>query len=196
MPARNGRPERWVEIRSRTIPSGSLAGGRIDQYLDVTRLRQAGDFDESLQECRDQVRELERELRTLGRAHGSGPAPEGKKQDLADLLRTRMPALFQTLASEYRDILDEAIEKRIYRVEERHSSPMHALADRLADLDCDHHDAMEIHRAVLKKIRVEVSPQKISPYIEEGYLLLIELLGFMVSSYRNRVPAGQNPEPG
>ena len=37
-----GRQERWLEHWSRPIPKGRYAGGRIDHYVDITRVREVG----------------------------------------------------------------------------------------------------------------------------------------------------------
>ena len=62
------------------------------------------------------------------------------------------------------------------------------MADELGFLKAGPRDVVQIHRAVLKKKTREVVIAKAQAYAEEGRLLALELMGHLVSYYRDNLP--------
>lgn len=190
LPAEN-RQERWLEYRSEPIRSGLFAGGRIDHYYDGTELKQAEQA--KLQLMEERIRELEADLNALERvarppkaavtAHLMGVVP---LKDSADL--------FAELIKEYGNIMDEALERRIYKTDQSLSEPLVNLAGRLGFMKATPRDVVELHSEALQQKSRSVPPSKIRGYLEEGHLLLVELLGDLVAWYRNQAFHGCAPE--
>jgi len=51
------------------------------------------------------------------------------------------------------------------------------------------------HNAVLATRRRNATPQRLQAYLEEGRLLLLELMGDLVSRYRRHAPDGVTARP-
>lgn len=193
MPAEN-RPERWLEYRSEPIRVGLFAGGRIDHYYDGTELKRAEQARVQLME--ERIRELESDLHALERiarpptaavtAHLLGVIP----------LRESAPAPFAEMSRDYGNVMDEALERRIYKTDQNLSEPLSELAGRLGFLKATPRDVVELHSGVLKEKSRSAPPARMRGYLEEGHLLLVELIGHLATWYRNQAFNGREPEPG
>jgi PAS domain S-box-containing protein len=190
LPAEN-RQERWLEYRSEPILSGLFAGGRIDHYYDGTELKQAEQA--KLQLMEERIRELEADLQALERvarppkaavtAHVMGVVPLRESADL-----------FAELIKEYGKVMDQALERRIYKTDHSLAEPLADLAGRLGFLKATPRDVVELHREALQQKSRNVPPSKMRGYLEEGHLLLVELLGDLAAWYRNQAFHGRAPE--
>jgi hypothetical protein len=63
---------------------------------------------------------------------------------------------------------------------------MHDIADRLGFLRAGPRDVVDIHITALKEKSSGATPQKNKAYAEEGRIKVLELMGLLVSYYRNR----------
>lgn len=115
---------------------------------------------------------LERELRR------AGSRPESP-------LRERQPGLFEDLTREYETLLEEALQRRGYRVPEAQASPLFDLAERLVDLGAAPRDVVEIHTAAVRSLSQQ-HPRRASAYLQEGRLLVVEFMGHLAWLYRQR----------
>ena len=59
------------------------------------------------------------------------------------------------------------------------------MAEELGLLKAGPRDVVEIHSTALKEKRHKVTPQKAQAYAEEGRLMALQLMGHLVSYYRN-----------
>ncbi len=100
-------------------------------------------------------------------------------------LRESMPGLFDELAQHYGELLDLALEQRVYKVNYRLSESLRTLADQLGFIKAGPRDVVQIHHVALLKKAENVTVSKSMAYIEEGRLILLELMGNLVSYYRN-----------
>lgn len=186
------RPERWLEYRSEPILSGLFAGGRIDHYYDGTELKRAEQARVQLMEERIRVLEVDLQaLESIARppkaavtAHLMGLAP----------LKESAPDLFTEMIREYGSVMDEALERRIYKSDQNFSEPLAELAGRFGFLKGTPRDVVELHSAVLQQKSRSASPSKMRGYLEEGHLLLVELMGHVAAWYRNQAIRRREPE--
>lgn len=95
------------------------------------------------------------------------------------------PSLHEDLSTKYGDLLDQAIKKRVYKVETPTRDDLCSLAETLGFLKAGPRDVIELHTAVLEKKCHGVPQMKSQAYIEEGRVLLLELMGYVVMFYRN-----------
>lgn len=100
-------------------------------------------------------------------------------------LREGLPDLFDELVQHYGELLDQALEQRVYKVDYRLAESLRSLGDQLGFIKAGPRDVVQIHHAALLKKAANVSVSKSRAYIEEGRLLILELMGNLVSYYRN-----------
>jgi len=100
-------------------------------------------------------------------------------------LREGMPDLFEELVQHYGELLDQALEQRVYKVNYQLAESLRAMGDQLGFIKAGPRDVVQIHHAALLKKAANVTVSKSRAYIEEGRLLILELMGNLVSYYRN-----------
>jgi response regulator RpfG family c-di-GMP phosphodiesterase len=131
------------------------------------------------------VDQQERELTSLGDLSSPSPTPVSRQLFGAAPLRDTAPQVFEELVERYGVLLDLALEQRAYKVEHNVSEGFHVLVTHLGFLKAGPRDVVDIHSAALKKRAGESNPLKARAYVEEGRLAVLELMGHMVSYYRN-----------
>jgi DNA-binding response OmpR family regulator len=112
-------------------------------------------------------------------------------------LRESLPDLFDELVQHYGELLDQALEQRIYKVNYQLAESLRALGDQLGFIKAGPRDVVQIHHAALLKKAANVTVSKSRVYIEEGRMLILELMGNLVSYYRNytlNVRGGNNSD--
>ena len=97
-----------------------------------------------------------------------------------------MPAYFEELASSYSSIVDLALEEKTYQVDHGLAEQLCLLASRMGRLRAAARDVVELHTAVLKRKIADSNPRKKQAYNVEGRFMLIELLGYLATYYRDR----------
>lgn len=94
------------------------------------------------------------------------------------------PQLFEQLVSQYQTVLDQALEQRLYKVEHPVSEQLRVIAERLGFSRSSPRDVIDIHTTALRA-RIEDRSQSARAYFEESRILVLELMGYLVSYYRN-----------
>jgi len=105
-------------------------------------------------------------------------------------LKSYSPDDYKEILAEYEAILDRAVEKRIYKIKEPLSDDLRNLADSLGFLKAGPRDLIEIHTSVIEKEYKQIPRQKAQAYVEEGRIILLELMGYLVMFYRNYYAGG------
>jgi len=165
-----------------------LVKGQVDSNLLGRSIRYAIGRQRLLMEL-EQVRlreQRERELRSLEQL--SAPPSTAVTAQTFGLapLRESAPQAFDELVQTYGDLMDLALEQRAYRVEHNISERLRSLAEQVGFLRAGPRDVVEVHSNALKRKTREVAPAKAQAYVEEGRLTVLELMGHLVSYYRNR----------
>ncbi|MBJ7899645.1 MAG: response regulator [Cyanobacteria bacterium RI_101] len=101
-----------------------------------------------------------------------------------ETIRESLPELFQELSQSYGQLLDLALEQRMFRVEHQLSDRLRALADKMGFLKASPRDVIELHTQTLKQKSRDVPLAKAQGYVNEGRLLVLELMGYLTSFYR------------
>lgn len=99
-------------------------------------------------------------------------------------LRESLPDVFEELTQTYGDLLELALEQRIFKVEYNISEQLRILGDKLGFLKASPRDAIEIHTKILKEKSRDVPIAKAQAYVAEGRLMILELMGYLASFYR------------
>jgi response regulator RpfG family c-di-GMP phosphodiesterase len=154
-----------------------------DELLVV--VRRAVEANRALRRQRGELRDQhQRELAGLEELSRSAPAPVTAQRFGAAPLRERAPDQFDDLLRRYTELLEHAVEERIYRVDHHISDALGSLADELGRLRAGPRDVVNLHTAGLKRRLATVRTDEAEAYTEEGRLLLLELMGHLVSYYR------------
>ncbi len=95
------------------------------------------------------------------------------------------PTLFQDLMESYRSLLEQAVERQVYKVEYAISRELSALAERLGFLKAGPRDVIDLHSQALKAALLESHRHAEKFYTDEGRLIVLELMGYLVNYYRN-----------
>ena len=100
-------------------------------------------------------------------------------------LRDAQPAAFETLVSSYASLFDKILEARSFRTEADFKEQLRALAHQLGELNAGPRDVIELHTAALGEKMRSDNPARVRGYIDEGKMLVLELMGYIVSFYRS-----------
>ncbi|NWJ44442.1 MAG: hypothetical protein HXX08_01045 [Chloroflexi bacterium] len=92
---------------------------------------------------------------------------------------------FSELIQDYAKLLHEAVESQIFKVNHNISERLRSIADGLGFLKAGPRDIVLLHQKALKIATVSRPPEQAKIYAEEGRYLLLELMGHLVSYYRN-----------
>lgn len=101
-------------------------------------------------------------------------------------LESALPEGFAKLVAEYRHALDRAVERILRSEAPGADSGMRRIARRAGRMGASARDVIEIHAAVMKEKEGEEGPQRARLYRAEGRLRLLELMGHLVTYYRDR----------
>ena len=99
-------------------------------------------------------------------------------------LQEILPDVFQELIITYGNLLELSLEQRIFKVDYHISGELRTLADKLGFLKASPRDTIEIHTQVLKEKTHDISVVKAQAYVDEGRLMVLELMGYLASFYR------------
>jgi DNA-binding response OmpR family regulator len=143
---------------------GTLAARSLRHAVEVARVRAV------------LARHQEEWPASFGGGAGSRPAP----------LRAAFPERFAELARDYGEILDRAVEQILQRRPAPLEKPMQKLAGAAAGMRAGPRDIVELHATAMKEREAEHGPQRMKLYLAEGRVRLLELMGHLVTFYRDR----------
>lgn len=157
----------WVECHA--SPAG---GGQLVHLRDITdrrKEREAGSEAKS-----EQVRHLEVEVDHLRRQIARPEAAAGRRD----------PALFADWVKAYEEVLDLALDQRAYRVDHHTSDRLKRLAARLGYAGAMPRDVIEVHAEAMRPRTRDAHSGRAYRYLEEGRIVVLELMGHLASYYR------------
>ncbi|MBF0608672.1 MAG: hypothetical protein HQL61_14125 [Magnetococcales bacterium] len=164
-----------------------LVKGRFDGNLLVRSMRYAIErhrLQTELAATRQQQNN-QQEILSLSRLSGA-PTASVTAQMLGKLsLREGAGQIFRQIVSRYGELLELAIEHRIYKTNHNISEGLLTIAEQLGYLKAGPRDVVEIHSEAIKNKIEGINLFKSNLYIEEGRMILLELMGDLVSYYRN-----------
>jgi hypothetical protein len=100
-------------------------------------------------------------------------------------LQEVLPDHGKELVGMYQKVLEQALEQRAYRITYDLSEPLRVIAERLGFLKAGPRDVVEIHSNAMRQCIVGRTQAQAQALLEEGRILLIELMGNLISYYRN-----------
>ncbi|MBK8985475.1 MAG: PAS domain S-box protein [Chloroflexi bacterium] len=96
-----------------------------------------------------------------------------------------LPTIFGELVAQYGELLDLALETKTYKTDIDLAARLRLLAERLGLLNAGPHDVVSLHSTALKAKVADVPYAKANVYFQEGRLLVLQLMGYVVAYYRS-----------
>ena len=169
-----------------TKDRGGRVAGFIEIVEDLTERVRAEEAEARARASAERIEQLERELRSLEQLSAPPSAAVTAQLYGAAPLRESVPDVFGELVQRYGELMDLALEQRAYRVEHNVSERLRSLAEQVGFLRAGPRDVVEVHSTALKGKTRKMPPAKAQAYVEEGRLMVLQLMGYLVSYYRNR----------
>lgn len=117
-----------------------------------------------------------------------------KGQEEEHPLRSRDSEHFNQFVRRFGDVMELALERLVYKVDIDISGTLRNLADDLGHLQAQPRDLVQIYSTSLESKRRKATEQRYKGYAEEGRLLLIETMGYLVNHYRQAALVGKTSE--
>jgi len=150
---------------------------------DITERKQAEEAEAEAQASAARIEQLEKELRSLERLTSPAQITVTAKMFGLVSLREGLPDTFNQLVERYGELMELALEQRAYRVKHNIPEELRLLAEQVGFLKAGPRDVVEIHSRTLKMKTNGVTPQKAQAYVEEGRVMVLELMGYLASYY-------------
>ncbi len=99
-------------------------------------------------------------------------------------LKDSMSDIFLELVNDYSKILELALEQQAYKVEHNLGEKLRKIADKLGFLKASPRDVVDIHTKALREKSKNVNSTRAQVYVDEGRLMVLELMGYLTSYYR------------
>lgn len=162
-----------------------LVKGQVDSNVLTRAVRYAIERHRMLLEQIRQREQLEREIRSLERMSASPPTSVTAQVFGVVPLRKGFQSTFDELVHRYGELMDLALEQRAYKIEHKISEELCAIGEQIGLLKGGPRDVVELHSRTLNNKTNGTTPLKAQAYAEEGRLLVLELMGYLASYYRN-----------
>lgn len=173
-----------------------LVKGRIPKTLLVRSMRYAVERQRLLAEVR-RHRFIENRVREMGKLkHLTSSPATSVTASLLGLspVKESHPSVYRELVDEYGRIMDMALEQRAYKVAHDTSGKLRSVAERLGFMRASPRDVVEVHGEALKDKLKTSNHLKAETYVEEGHMLVLELMGFLAMYYQNHASANYGNE--
>ncbi|WP_129673033.1 PAS domain S-box protein [Candidatus Chloroploca sp. Khr17] len=182
--------ERWFVLR--VVPLRGTRPGLVVSHTNVTEHRRLSEAAAEARMLRARLSEFERELRDVDVR--SRERSQNKRPLAGGVLRQRLPDVFRQALVFYKQLLEESLRHRAqpdYAIEQ----DPRELGEYLGNHDATARDVIEVHLASVRAASANAPQVKQQAYLEEGRLLVLELMGHLASYYRARLMTLLN-EPG
>jgi PAS domain S-box-containing protein len=158
--------------------------GFVEIVGDLTERKRAEEAEAQARASAERIEQLERELRSLERL-SAPPSTAVTAQPFGEApLRESVPDTFNELVQRYADLMGLTLEQRAHNAEHDISGELRSIGERLGFLRAGPRDVVEIHSNALRGKTKVVTPQRAQAYVEEGRLMVLELMGYLASYYR------------
>ncbi len=144
-----------------------------------------------LKEQRLHLNELKQEAASLNALAGRGDTSVTSDAYGTRSLRENAPDVFRTLCTAYADMIEQAVEQRVYRQAGSVSDQIKRISDQMGFLRAGPRDVIDLHAEAMKTKQDAATTAVRQAYITEGRVRSLELMGYLVSHYR-RLAAGEH----
>ncbi len=175
--------ERWFQLR--VVPLHDTRRGMVISHTNITEQRRQARAAAEAEALREQLQARERELRALGSISGGEQVRPPIPHHEASLHASR-PTLFYEYIERYGYLLNSAVQERGFGVPDK-DAEARELAMHLGELRATARDVVEIHLTALRNRSMGTPPARQQAYLEEGRMLALQIMGYLVAYYRDGV---------
>lgn len=93
--------------------------------------------------------------------------------------------VFKNMVKAYHSLIDKAVEQRIYKHKHVDRREHQMFANELGFMKAGPRDLIRIHTHLFKSLFQKINPKKMAIYHEEARLVLLSIMGYLVSFYKN-----------
>lgn len=182
-PCTTPEEERWFQLR--VVPLHSNRRGMVISHTNITEQRRQARMAAEAEALREQLQARKRELQTLVAVLGierSRSVIQTYQPETS--LRLSNSSRFYECVEQYGGLLDSAVRDRGFGVPDNEASAR-MLATQLGELRAVARDVVEIHLAALRSRSVGPPPDRQQAYLEEGRMLALQIMGYLVAYYRD-----------
>jgi PAS domain S-box-containing protein len=165
-----------VEISEQDLSWNGRAARAVVLYDVTTRNR----ID---REQRAIIDRYERELRSLKSL--SGFRPETGTRALEPASNALLTGRIELFTRRYVQLVERALEQKIYKVDHDVSAELRRLASDLFALTASPRDVVELHCAAMQQVVPEPTAPQAQGLLESGRLVIVELMGYVLAAYRS-----------
>lgn len=174
-PCHSPTEERWYLMR--VTPLRSEQRGLVISHIDITVQHLA---------ARARARRQRRALASRQQAREMAAIQSADKQ----MAKTEGELVGSDLDSQYQALVEKAFERRVFKIADDMSARVRALAASLGRQTAGPRDVIAMHTRAMEFVRQQkYSSPRMQVYLEEGRLLLIEIMGYLASYYRDMIMA-------
>ena len=131
-----------------------------------------------------QIENQKREMASLDKLSPKGSVLVTEKALGIKSLREVSPGVFNEFAQKFENALKLIIENKLYKTNHNTTNELQTLASEFGTVRAGPKDVVEIYSTVLKR-KINNSNLKASQtYLEDGRLMLLEVMGYLVNYYR------------
>lgn len=167
----------------------------LELIASIRGLIRMRDAEAAARRSAQRVEQLEHELGTLERLLGS-TTPAASPDPGHRSLREDRAEDFLELTERCGSLLDLALQQQGYRVEHDISAALQAMGQRLGALGAGPRDVIEIYGTALKSRSGGTAAARARAYVDEGRMLVLELMGHLAAFYRSRLQQQPGGGPG
>jgi len=157
------------------------------------------DLGRSLRYAMERHRTLRQELGMLGRVSADPDTSITSGLFGVKSLKEGAPKVYGEMLDAYASLLTRSMEEQAVKVEEMASEGLQLLAQRLGHMRAGPRDVVGLHTEALKRLTESVRARQVRAYVNEGRMMVLKLMGYLVSYYRyqslgaGRSSAGSQP---
>jgi hypothetical protein len=125
------------------------------------------------------------EISDIVSAVGEKPLPVTSRTYLASDFSDQNPEKFEEFVQTYGKLIDDALDEASHRMIGSYRDSLAAFADSIGMLNLGPRDIIDIHKEVIHRKTRNANRTRMQAYINEGRLLLVQLMGNVLTFYRS-----------
>lgn len=167
---------RYILCSARPISrfSGHFAGFLFSCY-DITHRQEKEDR---------RIEELEKELTMLNTISGDESTRITASSLGLTSIKEGLPDVFSRLTADYHALMEDTITEHIFGKKQKLEEDKRAFVNKLGFLQASPRDLIDIHSSVLEAKSHDAPEEKAFLYVDEGRILVLEIMGYLTSFYR------------
>jgi CheY-like chemotaxis protein len=133
-----------------------------------------------------QIEQTEKEFRLLKEFPGALQVSVTAQIFGSIPLRKLHQGIFSEYVKRFEHIIEQQLDQFTYKVQYNISEELRSIVEDIGFIKANPRDLIDIYTLALRNKIKDVTPQKALAYIKESRMLLLELMGYLTSYYRNR----------